>query len=402
MNIFSLFGKPSNSTAKIPTFEPGSDSVDLQIKSFLYIFKRLRINKLSPFLNKNGDTYSLKHVNGNKKNDDSIEIQNYFQKLDAMYNVEHFKLVMINDEYRVTFDFIKNKFRSYCILSNYPSDSLSATTVVPSDKEFPIFQDYKNREIKNYRFSLMPLKNISIEFISNTLTMSDIYIEHHFRIDFDTRYQYAIESIDKVLKFGKTRPSRTNLINITEHDKSLIIRLYLTKMAFNVQLNRIYEEYVKHSSKTPGNSSPVKYNPKGSLTHSSSFSNLLQPSNTKLNNPKTNLSLSPRKSTIDMKRSRSPSPTKSLKSKPSVSKLKMNQLYNSPSPAPSPTPFAVHESMETPRSDTSSNTSLGPDNVIGSPKKLPDIPIELRLDIWDKCKFAINDKLEREREKLSA
>lgn len=91
MNFLSLFGTSANKTAKVPNFEQGEnhDSVDLQVKSLLYVFKRLRLNKLSSFLGKDGTTYSFKYVDGDKQLNSDSGVHNYFQKLDAMYNVKN-------------------------------------------------------------------------------------------------------------------------------------------------------------------------------------------------------------------------------------------------------------------------------------------------------------------------
>lgn len=407
MNIFGFFSSSSNNSVTVPTFEQGEghDSIDLQVKSLLYIFKRLRLNKLSLSLERNGTSYSLKYTDGNREIGNSTEVLNYFQKLDTTYNVEKFKQVIINDEYRIIVDFIKNKFRSYCILSDYPSESVSTSNKPTANREFPDFKDYKDRDVKHFRFSIMPLQNTSVAFIANTLSMSDIYVEHHYSVEFNARYQYAMEAINNILDFGKEVPDKDSQINITENDKAKIISYYLRRLAFIVQLNRIYEETLKHQVLK---ASPIKLSAPSSPSKSvSSLPPSIASSNSKLTKSMTNLSLtlsppklSPRKSMADLGRSRSPSPTRTLKSKPSIAKMKMNELFNTPSPAQTPIPQTATNVFDSSKSDTSSATSLSNDNGLNSPKKFPAISTEMKLDTWEKCKQAIKDKLELERIKV--
>lgn len=409
MNLLSLFGTSASKTPKIPTFEQGEGhySVDLQVKSLLYVFKRLRLNKLSSFLGIDGAVYNFKYVDGGKQVTNKSEVHNYFQKLDAMYNVEKFKQIMINDEYRVMVDFTKNKFRSFCILSEYPSESIIASQRV-NNGEFAVFKDYKDRGVKHFRFSIIPLRNTSIAFIANTLSTSDIYVEHHNRIDFNTRYQYAKNLIIKVLDIGEKIPDIDSPITITDHEKMTIIEYYLKKVAFFVQVNRIYEEYLK-SHATKG--SPTKISTP--ISPSKSISSLPQScvsSNSKLTNSMSNLSLapsppklSPRKSMADLGKSRSPSPTRTLKSKPSVARMKMDELFHpsiSPAAAQTQAPQLINDFFDSSKSDTSSAT-INNDITLASSKKLPEVTTEIKLDIWEKCKLAVRDKLEQERKKLS-
>ncbi|CUM48338.1 unnamed protein product [Debaryomyces tyrocola] len=408
MNFLNLFSTSANKTAKIPNFEQGEghDSVDLQVKSLLYVFKRLRLNKLSSFLGKDGTVYSFKYVDGDKQINSDSEVHNYFQKLDAMYNVEKFKQVMINDEYRVMVDFTKNKFRSFCILSEYPSKSTLSSQGIDNG-EFPDFKDYKDRDVKHFRFSIMPLQNTSIAFIANTLSTSDIYVEHHHKIDFSCRYQYAMDSISKVLNMERNMSDIDSSISITDAEKASIIQYYLKRVAFFVQLNRIYVEYLKHHA-TKG--SPTKVSV--SISPSKSVSSLLQSyvsSNSKLTNSMSNLSLapsppklSPRKSMADLNKSRSPSPTRTLKSKPSVARMKMDEVFNnSISTTPIQAPKLSNNIIDSSKSDTSS-TTFNDDIALISPKKLPEVATEIKSDVWEKCKLAVRDKLEQERKKLSS
>lgn len=125
---------------------------------------------------------------------------------------------MINDEYRVMIDFTKNKFRSFCILSEYPSKGTLSSQGI-GNGEFPNFKDYKDRDVKHFRFSIIPLQDTSIAFIANTLSTSDIYVEHHNKIDFNCRYQYAMDSINKVLDMERSMSDIDSSISITDAEK---------------------------------------------------------------------------------------------------------------------------------------------------------------------------------------
>jgi len=230
MNIFGVFGKSGGSGVTIPTFKQGDghDSVDLQIKSLQYLFKRLRINKLSPFLNGDG---SLKYTDTVIHKD--RESLNFFQKLDQMYDTDTFKSKLVDDEYRVMIDYAKNKFRAYCILSDYPSTNLSRPgspvkggSFNGESDDFPPFVDYKDRRVKTFRFLLLPVDEVSIEFIANSLSTSDIYVEHFGTLDFGSRFQYAMDSIGRVIK-DERFSNKTKLISITENEKELIVQYYV-------------------------------------------------------------------------------------------------------------------------------------------------------------------------------
>lgn len=354
-----VFGIFSGTTANIPQFDQGEehDSIDLQVKSLLYLFKRLRINRLTSFLTPDGQ---LKHTN---RYEDG-QSQSYYQKLDLLYNTLAFIGILAQDEYRVMIDYSKNKFRSYCILSDYPSANLSRPSSPvkggsnSDNGDFPSIRDYKDRKVRTYRFILLPLNGISVDFIANTLAMSDIYSEHFTSFDFDTRYQYALDSINKV--FGSDiSKNKGREITMTESEKEHIIRDYLRSLAFNVQLGRIYDEYVKKSRPASPTKSAVP----------------------KISAPK----LSQRKSIADLRTSRPPSPTKLLSSKPSIARFKLDELYN---PVVSPPLSIPSLSYDDSRSDTSGSDF----------DKAPRT--ELRMDIYEKCKAAVTEKLRRERESI--
>ncbi|ODV80671.1 uncharacterized protein CANTADRAFT_20243 [Suhomyces tanzawaensis NRRL Y-17324] len=407
MNLLSLLG-PGNQAVKKPSFEQGKnhDSIDLQIKSLLYLFKRLRINKLSTFLD---ESHNLKYID--QGSSASPELVQFYEKLDQTYGATEFVHILTHDEYRVMVDFVKNKFRSYCVVSEVPSKNLSRPSSpvkgvsMNEDEVYPPFTDYKDRKVKGFKFVYFPREQATAGQVATLLAESDIYLEHHKAFNFTTRYQYALESVDKVI------PNNGNLkkaMEITEDEKASIIREYLEKMAFNVQLSRIYEGYMKlvepqipSRSSSPtrikvGDSPKLKAKPSIKQLNLSELSlsskpTLPQASPTKTFLAPSPLKLSPMKSSQGLRTSRPSSPTKQLKAKPSISKMRLDELYN---PVASPPvlqePFSDYKSESSHTSETSSthNDNLG--------------HTEIRVDIYEKCKLAVADKLKREKLKLAS
>lgn len=408
LNIF----RTTKVTATIPKYDQGQnhDSIDLQIKSLLYVFKRLRINRLAGFLSRHDNVFKY-------TNDYTEENQAYFQKLDQLYNVDQFISVICNDEYRIMVDFIKNKFRSWCIVSSVPSN-LSQKADGSGLSPFPPFVDYKDRPVSKFKFILLTL-DTTVDTIANTLTQSDIYYEHFSSFDFSERHRFALDAIRKVIVDDRFDPvDEYKQITITEDEKAAIIRLYLEEMAFNVQLNRIYSESVKQLSPSKptiprghilSQSSQVTI-PRMKSTadiRSSSVKTSRPSSPTKTSRPaspikdltpRTTLStkdhtsrpsspvkgLNSRSSTPHLN-SRSSSPVKQLKSKPSISKLQLHELYSSAAPA------AIFDTSDS-KSDSTSDTSF--DSLVVHRQ-----PVE-RVDIYEKCKTAIKLRLKQEKDKL--
>lgn len=357
MGLFSFTGPTQG--AKIPTFEltPQPDSTDLRIRSLLYLFKRLRINKLAAFPSSDG---SLKYTDSFTQEDPSLS-----SKLDSLYNLEKFTLILVSDPQRVLIDFPKNKFRAFCILSELPSANfsrpLSPVKGILSERSdfengFPIFVDTKGRRVQNYAFSLLPSGHqVSIRELSTTLANSLIYTEHHSYVPFAARFSAAKSSIQKVSTMELTDDS---VCRLSESFKHAIVFEYLKELAFLVQLLRIYDEYVKKSaSSTPPS------------IHTSLTPIPLPQTSPKKAAP----SLSPKKSTANLKGERT------LKSRPSISNFRSNELYN---PVTSP----QKKSMK-------ATSYSSPRDIYGR---------EIVQDLWDKCKNSIRTKLEHERLRIEA
>jgi hypothetical protein len=318
-------------------------------------------------------------------------------------------------------DFIKNKFRSWCIVSSVPTNLLQKADN-GSLSPFPPFVDYKDRPVTKFKFILLAL-DTTVDIIANTLAQSDIYYEHFTSFDYSERHRFALDSIRKVIVDDRFDPvNEYKLISITEDEKTAIIRLYLEEMAFNVQLNRIYCESIKQLSppkptiprghilnqlsqgtiprmkstadirnspvKTSRPSSPTKTSrpssPIKDLTHRATL-----PTKDHTSRPSSPIKELSSRSSTPHPNSRSSSPVKQLKSKPSISKLQLHEIYSSATPTPAPA--AIFDTCDS-KSDTTSDTSM--DSLV-----VCRLPVE-RHDIYDKCKTAIKLKLKQEKDKL--
>lgn len=357
MGLFSFSGPKQG--AKVPTFElaPQPDSTDLQIRSLLYLFKRLRINKLAPFLNSDG---SLRYTDVSAP----VEDPSVSAKLDGLYNLLKFSQLLVSDYQRVLIDYPKNKFRAYCILSELPSANFSRPlSPVKSTRSengsadfedgFPVFFDAKGKRALNFAFSLLPSgRQVSIRELAASLANSLIYVEHHSYVPFSARLSAARSSIQKISTLDLTDDS---VCRLTEEFKHAIVFEYLKELAFLVQLLRIYDEYMKKTS------SP-------SIQMSETPSSLPLTSPVKRAPP----ALSPKKSTANLKGERT------LKPRPSISNFRSNEIY---SPVTSPT---KKKSMK-----ASSSTGYG--DVYGR---------EIVQDLWDKCQTSIRAKLQHEKSRI--
>ncbi|KHC72566.1 Biofilm-induced protein [Candida albicans P75016] len=407
MGLFDLLpfprggGVADSTTTTIPTYDSTKDSINLQVKSLLYLFKRLKIYQLAPFLNRDNN-YELKYI-GNTTIDNTNPIH---IKLDKIYNLERFLQILIyEDEYKILVDFTKNKFRSLCFMTEYPYGKVLVSMATDSFPQF-IDEDEDGDSFENFKFILFPLKNVTIEQMGQLLTKSDIYIEHK-NVSTSKRYMIAIESINEVLGFDGNKSDIT-IFDITITQKNQIIRQYLIKLAIQVQLTRIYQEYIKqHPIVITGDpfvtppSSPTKKQSNSSIspmkkipTLRKSMSNLTLNGNTS----GVNYNKAPSVPSVPSSPTRL-RPQKSmskLNSKPSISKMKLEELYN---PVASPR-GKIHQEVKP--SSIRSNSS-NPINGVGSEDFDNDIDIDIdnkenfRWDVYNKCKLAILEKLKVEK-----
>lgn len=154
------------------------------------------------------------------------------EKLDVLYSKTDFEKVMKKDEHRVLIDWKKNKFRSMCILSGIP----------PNLEKLPTFP------VKNYSFIVLPAKSSDLKYIT-TLSESNLYIEHY--VSKETRRRLAKQALD----LGKHSTPSTS--HFTKNDRALVIHTYLCLLAVEVQVDRLYKslyrERIKNETKKPTN-----------------------------------------------------------------------------------------------------------------------------------------------------
>ncbi|GMM27430.1 hypothetical protein DAMA08_001460 [Martiniozyma asiatica (nom. inval.)] len=234
----------ANASLNIPNYSSGSneDSIDLQLKSLLYVYHRFEIHSLKPFLkyNENTDQFELDHhrlhhqqqhfhqvIPTATDNTKKILINS---KLDKIYNIERFKEALVTDPYRILIDYPKNKFRSMLILSGHPSNNMS----IP------------NLTIPNFQFLILEPGASLEEYIDVLVYKSGIYAEH--KISNKVKVQLLLRIL--------TRQEREKGVGalFDNDDRANIIRLYLQKLAFYIQVDRLYRASLKAKEREVKNS----------------------------------------------------------------------------------------------------------------------------------------------------
>ncbi|CAK9438264.1 uncharacterized protein LODBEIA_P25010 [Lodderomyces beijingensis] len=387
MGLLDLLGSSGSACTTIPTFDESKDSIDLQIKSLLYIFKRLCIHKVTP-LTKEG---KLRHV-------DAFEMQHdpMSDKLDRTYNLDFFLTsVLLDDEHRVLVDFVKNKFRSLCFVSGLPCISRPSSPVKGESanrdgslSSFPQFTDSHGRKASSFHFVLFPMENVTVEELVHLLSTSELYLEHS--VPFIKRFNIASETAKKV--FGAQSADPQEVLNVTPRQKQRLIYGYLTALAKHVQVMRIYEEYTKlhplvysDSQKPALQHSPSQHSLKSLKSNEAGTK---RHGNTPPLSP-TRLHSSPTK--LAHKRSS----TNMLKPKPSIPKLQLEELYNPLTSPPRPASPIRKVASKSESSDSENNKS-GSLTLSEGGKEI------LRLDVYEKCKIAVQDKIGAESKKILA
>lgn len=408
--MFSYFN-----SVNIPNYS--SDSPQLQLKSLQYVFKRLKLLKLAPFLKDDSLNYLDHYVIGE------------MNKLDKLYDLPLFILLLTSSEFRIMVDYPKNKFRAFCLLSFDPdlqslSDALSQNGgsgngvgsdssnggvnsgnvlsggINSSSSGYPPLLDHKDRPSSKFRFIYFP-STTSFDKLSHILATSDIYLEHFLLVTYTQRLNFAKNAIIKVigsknninlprlisdnllnglehndntlmtgLAGGKSITSLVDdfddlkinslsnynssaIIKITDDEKKKIIEQYLHTIAFCVQTMRIYFEHLK-------NSSPPR------LSSKKSFSNLKSPRvsiDQELRSPikagstdSSKLSRMPSINDLDLR-----SPTKLSLNRPNT----QSRSHDRPS-SPTRPHTPIHPRPHTP----TNRSSTSPVKLVTSPKKL--------------------------------
>lgn len=225
MDVFKALWRPRGNIS-IPTYKQGEDEdgADLQVKSLFYMFRRLRIAH---------STYQ----SGQPLADLSQKIPGISEEdlanLDKMYNLEGFEHALLHDSHRVLVDWVKNRFRSFLLLSHMPQ------------MDFPRFPD------PNYRFIVLAPDASNDEYIK-TLSESDIYREHPLTVQ--VRQSIAESAVRK-------HPNRD--LNA----RAAIIQDFLWNLGIEIQVARLYKASLKASPALSPATSPV-VSPSASPTNS--------------------------------------------------------------------------------------------------------------------------------------
>lgn len=250
-NTYNNENKPKLRSVNIPYYFQGEmeDSIDLQIKSLVYVFHRFKIYNLKPFLKFNELTdeydfdylasttsYKKNDISNNKKNSRGILMND---KLDRIYNVDHFKNQLINDPYRILIDYTKNKFRSLLILAQSPNE----------------FNEIPSLSTPNFNFLVLKPNDPIEKYIEIIINKSGIYSEHKIN------NKIKVQILMRIISRQKKTSDQTNFVNdddndndnydspsefyFTKDDRANIIKSYVQKLAFYIQVQRIYKAALK-------------------------------------------------------------------------------------------------------------------------------------------------------------
>jgi hypothetical protein len=246
--------KPILKSVNIPYYIQGEneDSIELQIKSLVYVFHKFKISNLKPFLKINDltDDYDFDYllnnsslnssskkfkntVNNNNNNNKGILLND---KLDRIYNVDHFKNQLLNDPHRILIDYTKNKFRSLLILSDLPKE----------------FADIPSLNTSNFNFIILKSNDSIEKYIDIIVNKSGIYSEH--RINNKIKIKILMKIINRQWKHLELNNNGNNnldnnIIQFSKDDRAHIIKSYLQKLAVHVQIQRIYKAALKQKER---------------------------------------------------------------------------------------------------------------------------------------------------------
>ena len=267
------------------------DSIPLQIKSLTYLFHRFKFYNLKPLLIKkivenddndeeniiyDFDYFNIDDNNNNKDPSYNILIN---EKLDSIYNIHYFKNQFLNDPYKILVDYNKNKFRSLLILSNEPTNNINNNNNINYQNQIPINS--------NFKFLILnPINSIN-NYIDIIINNSNIYIEH--KVNKKIKIEILKKIIKKQLKNNNmdTYIDDSTIINFSKDDRAIIISTYVQKLAFHIQVQRLYKATLKKKAKSKTKSLSNRY----STNNLKNFDNINN--YRKLKNKKSSLTLLP-------------------------------------------------------------------------------------------------------------
>ncbi|CDO94430.1 unnamed protein product [Kluyveromyces dobzhanskii CBS 2104] len=230
--ISALFSNDDgNNESVTPTYGHGiqEDDVDLQLRSLIYCYRRINVERLSPFYPVSSCAED-KHALG----DGSVA-------LDQVYNLDQFVAMLQEDAHRILVDWCKNKARLVCILSEPPVRSVSQ---LPQGFSYLILEAESSEDV----------------YIQRLVHESNLYREH------DISLSWKIECLKNIIrKQYSFVPARRK--NFNKQDRWQIMIKYLSKLAEQVQIDRVYKAYrsqppstrrLSHSSDGSDPSTPTR------------------------------------------------------------------------------------------------------------------------------------------------
>ncbi|KAG7812554.1 hypothetical protein KL921_001786 [Ogataea angusta] len=334
----------------VPRYQGGEDedSVDLQIKSLMYMFERLKVYNFAPFI-KISDSGKLSFDWLSKPDAPLHPDVIINDKLDSVYNIQSFKKILLDDPYRILIDYCKNKFRSYLILSDNP-------------KEFPELPEFM---APDFHFTILKANSSDKDYIDVLVNKSDIYKEHNIS------QQVKIDIAREIIYAQRTC---SNEKNFNKNDRAKIIKLYVQKLAFHIQVERIYKatlkskEQVLRSTRVP-------------------LSNACRPRGFKTHRSVVNLQIAqPLKSTN----------RNTLRAKPSMSIMKLDNVYSESTQESDSSDTLISSGTSETGSDDSLDT-LFPVVGMRSSKCFTE---EEKSFTYEQSKLAVRIRVERERAHL--
>lgn len=224
-------GRARFNALNVPNFRPGAneDSLDLQVKALRYVFYRVQIPAIAPFLawdDNTGEMVLDHHFSGNLGVSGASNASGTIlmtPKLDKVYNIDGFKAQLVGDPHRVLVDWSKNKARSMLLLSGAPK------SVSIPDLHTP-----------GYAFVILPPDAADETYIETLVHHSGLFAEH--RVPAKVRTQCALKALNKQHQRAGGEP-------FTLDDRSEIIEGYLNRLAIHVQVHRLYSAKLRAKEK---------------------------------------------------------------------------------------------------------------------------------------------------------
>lgn len=223
------------SSLNVPQYQPGenADSLDLQVKALTYVFHRLQLAKMAPFVTCDRDSGEVMlEFHPSAAAAAAPRSVLITPKLDKVYNITGFCREITGDPHRVLVDWCKNKARSLFILSGLPP-------TVPLVDLGP-----------DFAFHILPPDASDEEYINVLVYQSEIYAEH--KVDERVRLQCVQNALKRQRQSNQYSDLEPCVFSLD--DRSEIIEGYLNRLAIHVQVTRLFNSKLRdqriHHSKS--------------------------------------------------------------------------------------------------------------------------------------------------------